>query len=122
MFSMSFLLSRQLFPYYEITADPERGTPVFKHDENTSFSPEELIAQLLNKAREFAQTSTGKIYTFQPVLYIFNYEPFPLNYGFGNLSLRRGALRVQRATSNQGKMFDNYIICVTITCHYRLSK
>lgn len=47
------------FPYYEIVAS-DRGTPVFIHDENTRFTPEELVAQLLAKAKEFAEISHGE--------------------------------------------------------------
>ncbi|CAG0915624.1 unnamed protein product [Notodromas monacha] len=43
------------FPQYEIVADPETGLAVFRHDENTLYSPEELIAMILNKGREYAQ-------------------------------------------------------------------
>lgn len=48
-------LYKQRFPYYEIVEDKDRGTILFKHDENTYYSPEELIAQLLGKAKEFAE-------------------------------------------------------------------
>lgn len=50
-------LYRKRFPYYNIVADPERKTVMFKHDDNTFYSPEELIAQLLHKAKEFAEQS-----------------------------------------------------------------
>nr|XP_032517912.1 hypoxia up-regulated protein 1 isoform X1 [Danaus plexippus plexippus] len=50
---------RAKFPYYEIVAS-ERGTPEFVHDENTRYSPEELIAQLLAKAKDFAEISHGQ--------------------------------------------------------------
>lgn len=50
-------LYQERFPYYNIVEDPERGTILFKHDENTFYSPEELIAQLLQKAKEFAENS-----------------------------------------------------------------
>ncbi len=43
------------FPQYEIIADPETGLAVFQHDENTVYTPEELLAMILNKAREYAQ-------------------------------------------------------------------
>ena len=43
------------FPQYEIIADPATGLAVFRHDENTIYSPEELIAMILNKAREYAE-------------------------------------------------------------------
>lgn len=50
-------------------ADPDRGVPVFKHDDDTQFTAEELIAQLLNKAREFAQISTGISYSIDYLIY-----------------------------------------------------
>lgn len=43
------------FPYYEIVPDLDRGTILFKQDADTFFSVEELIAQFLTKAREFAE-------------------------------------------------------------------
>ncbi|XP_055321556.1 hypoxia up-regulated protein 1 [Sitodiplosis mosellana] len=48
------------FPYYNIEADPERNTVVFKIDDDTKYSVEELIAQILQKARDFAESSTGQ--------------------------------------------------------------
>ncbi|EFA02143.1 hypoxia up-regulated protein 1 [Tribolium castaneum] len=48
-------LYKERFPYYEIVEDPERNTILFKHDDNVFYSPEELIAQLLGKAKEFAE-------------------------------------------------------------------
>nr|XP_022912599.1 hypoxia up-regulated protein 1 [Onthophagus taurus]XP_022912601.1 hypoxia up-regulated protein 1 [Onthophagus taurus] len=48
---------QERFPYYEIVPDEERGTIKFKHDEETFYTPEELIAQLLFKAKEFAEQS-----------------------------------------------------------------
>lgn len=48
-------LYQKRFPYYEIIEDKERGTVLFKHDDQTLYSPEELIAQLLGKAKEFAE-------------------------------------------------------------------
>lgn len=48
------------FPYYNIVADPDRNTVVFKLDKDTEYSVEELIAQMLQKARDFAESSTGK--------------------------------------------------------------
>ncbi|XP_052749621.1 hypoxia up-regulated protein 1 isoform X2 [Galleria mellonella] len=50
---------KQRYPYYNIVAT-ERGTPEFIHDENTRFTPEELVAQLLAKAKEFAEVSHGQ--------------------------------------------------------------
>lgn len=48
-------LYQKRFPHYEIVEDPERGTPLFKHDDENSYSPEELISQFLKKAKEFAE-------------------------------------------------------------------
>lgn len=48
-------LYQQRFPYYNIVEDKDRGTILFKHDEETFYSPEELIAQLLARAKEFAE-------------------------------------------------------------------
>lgn len=49
-------LYKQRFPYYDIIEDTERKTILFKIDEETTFSVEELVAQLLGKAKEFAET------------------------------------------------------------------
>ncbi|XP_047028167.1 hypoxia up-regulated protein 1 [Helicoverpa zea] len=53
---------RARYPYYEMVAT-ERGTPLFIHDENTTFTPEELVAQLLAKAKDFAEISHGQTIT-----------------------------------------------------------
>lgn len=53
-------LYQQRFPYYDIIEDPDRGTIRFKLDEETSFSPDELIAQLLVKAKEFAENGANQ--------------------------------------------------------------
>ncbi|KAF5302060.1 hypothetical protein FQA39_LY19069 [Lamprigera yunnana] len=45
------------FPYYNIIEDTQRGTILFQHDDETTYSPEELIAQLLHRAKEFAEAS-----------------------------------------------------------------
>lgn len=53
------LFFRARYPYYEIV-ESDRGTPLFIHDENTKFSVEELVAQLLAKAKDFSEISHGK--------------------------------------------------------------
>nr|XP_026494052.1 hypoxia up-regulated protein 1 isoform X1 [Vanessa tameamea] len=50
---------KERFPYYEI-APTDRGTPEFIHDDNTKYTPEELVAQLLAKAKDFAEISHGQ--------------------------------------------------------------
>ena len=37
----------QRFPYYDIEADAERGNVVFRHDEETTYSVEELVNKLV---------------------------------------------------------------------------
>lgn len=59
------------FPYYNIEADPERNTVVFKLDENTKYSVEELVAQILQKARDYAEVSTGLYSIFIKIFLIF---------------------------------------------------
>ncbi|XP_073946362.1 hypoxia up-regulated Grp170 co-chaperone protein isoform X2 [Choristoneura fumiferana] len=49
---------KERFPYYEIV-ESERGTPEFVHDESTRFTPEELVAQFLAKAKDFAEINHG---------------------------------------------------------------
>ncbi|XP_075158585.1 hypoxia up-regulated Grp170 co-chaperone protein [Haematobia irritans] len=56
-------LYRKRFPYYDIIADPERNTVVFKKSDDEQFSVEELIAQILVKAKEFAQDATNQAIT-----------------------------------------------------------
>lgn len=50
-------LYQKRFPYYEILEDKERGTILFKHDDETFYSPEELIAQMLFRAKQYAEQS-----------------------------------------------------------------
>ncbi|XP_070160934.1 hypoxia up-regulated protein 1 isoform X2 [Polyergus mexicanus] len=45
------------FPYYNIVADDQRKTIAFKLNENTTYTPEELLAQILHKGKEMAETS-----------------------------------------------------------------
>lgn len=52
-------LYQKRFPYYNIEGDPERKTVVFKIDKDTKYSVEELVAQILQKARDFAEIATG---------------------------------------------------------------
>nr|CAD7592318.1 unnamed protein product [Timema genevievae] len=53
-------LFQKRFPYYELVADPERGTVLFQHDSETQYSVEELVGMLLHQAQEFAQDSAGQ--------------------------------------------------------------
>ncbi|XP_022325239.2 hypoxia up-regulated protein 1-like isoform X1 [Crassostrea virginica] len=48
-------LYRKRFPYYNIIKDEERGTPLFKVDDETTYSPEELLAMVLEKAKFSAE-------------------------------------------------------------------
>ena len=58
-----FPISRKRFPYYDIIGDPERNTVIFKKSETEQFTIEELIAQILVKAKEFAQEATNQVIT-----------------------------------------------------------
>ncbi|KAL2739178.1 hypoxia up-regulated protein 1 [Vespula maculifrons] len=49
------------FPYHDIIADDERQTIAFKVHENITHTPEELLAQMLHKGKEFAELSAGQI-------------------------------------------------------------
>lgn len=42
------------FPFYDIREDSETKTIYFQHDENTKYTPEELLAMILDYARELA--------------------------------------------------------------------
>jgi hypoxia up-regulated 1 len=45
---------RERYPYYDIRENPETKTIYFQHDENTRFTPEELLAMILDYARDLA--------------------------------------------------------------------
>ena len=51
---------QQRFPYYKLEADPERGTVMFRHDEDTVYSVEELLGMILAHAKTQAETYTGQ--------------------------------------------------------------
>ncbi|XP_063982938.1 hypoxia up-regulated protein 1 isoform X2 [Diachasmimorpha longicaudata] len=53
-------LYQKRFPYHDIIADEERNTIAFRIDDGTIFTPEELLAQLLHKAKEMAENSAGQ--------------------------------------------------------------
>lgn len=53
-------LYKKRFPYFNIEADPDRRTVVFRYDEKTAYSVEELVAQLLSYARETAEEHTDQ--------------------------------------------------------------
>lgn len=61
IFLTIFFYFRKRFPYYEIV-ESDRGTIEFVHDDKTKFTPEELVAQILAKAKDFAEINHGKIY------------------------------------------------------------
>lgn len=53
-------LYSQRFPHHNIIADNERQTIAFKLDQNITYTPEELLAQILHKGKEFAEASAGQ--------------------------------------------------------------
>jgi len=46
------------FPQYDIEADPIRGTVIFRHDSETTYSVEELLGMILSHAKAQAETFT----------------------------------------------------------------
>lgn len=52
-------LYKKRFPYYNIQADPVRNTVTFKNGDEV-YTVEELVAQLLQRAQEFAQDATSQ--------------------------------------------------------------
>lgn len=55
-------LYRKRFPYYDIIEDPTRKTVVFKNGDE-QYTIEELVAQLLQVAKGYAEDSTGQTIT-----------------------------------------------------------
>ncbi|XP_069115800.1 hypoxia up-regulated protein 1-like isoform X1 [Argopecten irradians] len=49
-------LYRKRFPYYTLIKDENRGTVLFQLEDESVFSPEELIAMQLEKAKSYAET------------------------------------------------------------------
>lgn len=45
---------QQRYPYYDIRENPETKTVYFQHDAETTFTPEELLAMILEYARDLA--------------------------------------------------------------------
>lgn len=56
----SVKLYQERFPYYQLEADPERGTVLFRHDETTTFTPEELLGMILTNAKHIAEEYTDQ--------------------------------------------------------------
>ncbi|GFR62018.1 hypoxia up-regulated protein 1, partial [Elysia marginata] len=48
-------LFRERFPYYKMEKDEERSTVLFRTDNDSVYSVEELLAMILEKAKEYAQ-------------------------------------------------------------------
>ncbi|XP_067678637.1 hypoxia up-regulated protein 1-like isoform X2 [Haliotis asinina] len=49
-------LYRERFPFYDLVKDEERGTVLFRtEDGETTYTPEELLAMILESAREYAE-------------------------------------------------------------------
>ncbi|XP_025101931.1 LOW QUALITY PROTEIN: hypoxia up-regulated protein 1-like [Pomacea canaliculata] len=53
---------RKRFPYYEnvLVKDEERGTVLFKENDDTLYTPEELLGMILEQAQEYAQDFAGQ--------------------------------------------------------------
>lgn len=46
---------KQRFPWYDLEEDKETGTVVYRHDSETTFTPEEILGMILNHSRGIAE-------------------------------------------------------------------
>jgi len=51
---------RARFPWYDLEEDKETGTVVYRHDSETTFTPEEILGMILNHSRGIAEKFAGK--------------------------------------------------------------
>ncbi|XP_064595263.1 hypoxia up-regulated protein 1-like isoform X2 [Liolophura sinensis] len=79
-------LFRQRFPYYNLVKDEKTGTVRFRIDEETEYSPEELLGMILERAKEDAET-----FAEQPIKDIVITVP-----AFYNQAERRAIIRAAR--------------------------
>lgn len=52
---------QRLFPYANIVANPDDSGIYIIHPDGQKFSPEELIAMFLKRAKQFAERSSGQV-------------------------------------------------------------
>ena len=50
------------FPWYKLEEDKERGTVVFRHDSETTYTPEELFGMILNHSRVIGEKFSGELH------------------------------------------------------------
>ena len=62
------------FPQYKLEADSERGTVVFRHDEETSYSVEELLGKILNPKYAYQPTLRHRIFSLMLFFYMSIYH------------------------------------------------
>lgn len=48
-------LYKQRFPWYDLEEDKETGTVLYRHDSDTTFTPEEILGMILNHSRNIAE-------------------------------------------------------------------
>ena len=48
------------FPWYDLEEDKETGTVLYRHDSETTFTPEELLGMILNHSRIIAEKFAGE--------------------------------------------------------------
>lgn len=56
------LTSISRFPWYKLEEDEERGTVVFRHDSETTYTPEELFGMILNHSRVIGEKFSGELH------------------------------------------------------------
>ena len=49
------------FPWYDLEEDKETGTVLYRHDSETTFTPEELLGMILNHSRGIAEKFAGEL-------------------------------------------------------------
>ena len=47
------------FPWYDLEENKDTGTVLFRHDSETTFTPEELLGMILNHSRIVAEKFAG---------------------------------------------------------------
>ena len=63
------------FPWYDLEEDKETGTVLFRHDSETTFTPEELFGMILNHSRIIAEKFAGKLHA--PVYHVLTKKSRP---------------------------------------------
>ena len=58
---LNLLSFNSRFPWYDLEEDKDTGTVLFRHDSETTFTPEELLGMILNHSRSVAEKFAGEL-------------------------------------------------------------